>query len=129
MSDLTVGVQKPDLTGVAPTYQVCTASDFFVAQPNSMYILHYKNGATAQTTGPNKVVDQVTPQPVGASLVGGWADAVHSSGTGLGANSERVLVIPNTSRFRDGQGKVQLVHPGTLTTVTVNILGPFPASA
>jgi hypothetical protein len=127
MADLTAAVQKPGLTAVAPVYSGCAAADFFTAQPNASYILHYKNGATAQTTGPNKVADATSQAPAGATVAGGWADVAHGGGGGMAATSELVLIIPNSNRFRDGQGRINLTHPGTLTTVSVCILGPLPA--
>lgn len=126
MADLTAGIQKPDLAGVVPTYQAVAATDKFSAQPRSAYNLHYKNGVTAQTTGPNKIVDAVTAIPAGSAATAGFADAVHSGGSGMGATSERIVRISNSDRFRDALGFINLVHPGTLTTVTVNIQGPFP---
>lgn len=127
MADLSTAVQRPGLTAVAPVYSPCGATDFFVAQPNAAYLLHYKNGATAQTTGPNKVSDPTTTAPAGATLAGGWADVTHGGGSGMTANSEAVVLIPNSNRFRDGQGRINLAHPGTLTTVSVCIIGPLPA--
>lgn len=128
MTDFTAQVQKPNLTGTAPTYNACTATDKFTALPNARYMLHYKNGATTQASGTNKIVDQVSDasvKPVGATLAGGWADAVTTGGTFLGANAESVVWIDNSTRFRDATGFINLAHGGTLTTVTVAIFGPF----
>jgi hypothetical protein len=127
MTDFTANVQKPDLAGAVPTYNNCTAADFFVAAPNASYILHYKNGATAQTTGPNKVTDPTTPIPANSTATAGFADATDGLGAGLPASTERVRVINNSNRFRDANGRINLAHAGTLTTVQVAILGPFPA--
>jgi hypothetical protein len=127
MADLTAGIQKPDLVGAAPNYQTCSAADFFTAQPNACYILHYKNGASAQTTGPNKVTDQVSVAPVGTTQSAGWADASDGLGSGIPATTERTRIINQSNRFRDGQGRINLVHPGTVTTLTVQIIGPLPA--
>lgn len=126
MSDLSAGVQKPDLAGVAPNYQAVTATDFFTASPNASYILHYKNGATAQTTGPNKITDQATIAPAGTTQSAGWADASDGLSGGMTATSERTRIINNSNRFRDSNGRINLAHPGTLTTVTVQIIGPLP---
>lgn len=127
MTDFTANVQKPGLTGIAPTYNAVTAADKFTAAPNSRYMLHYKNGATAQATGgsPNKVTDPTTPVPSGSSASAGFADAVTQASPGMTATSEFVVWIDNSSRFRDATGFINLVHPGTLTTVTVAIFGPF----
>lgn len=119
--------QKPVLGGVVPVYNACTATDKFLADPNAKYMLHYKNGATTQASGLNKVVDQVSAgnAPANAVLAGGWADAAVTGGTFLGANSESVVMIDNSSRFRDSTGFINLTHGGTLTTVTVAIFGPL----
>lgn len=127
MADLSANVQRPDLAGVAPTYSACGAADFFTASANSAYILHYKNGATAQTTGPNKITDQSTPIPAGSAAVAGFADASDGLSGGMTATSERTRIINNSNRFRDSNGRINLVHPGTLTTMTVQIIGPLPA--
>lgn len=127
MTDFSANVQKPGYLGVAPIYNTCTANDKFLATPGAKYMLHYKNGATAQasSSAPNKVSDQTSLAPSGASPAAGSFDALTSGGTGLGATSELVTWIDNSTRFRDGQGYINLVHPGTLTTVTVAIFGPF----
>jgi hypothetical protein len=127
MSDFTAQVQKPNLTGSTPVYNACTATDKFSALPGARYMLHYKNGATSQASGTNKITDQVSAgsAPSGAVLAGGWADAVTTGGTFLAANAESVVWIDNATRFRDSTGFVNLAHGGTLTTMTVAIFGPF----
>lgn len=124
---MTSAVQLPGLAGVTPTYTACTAADKFTAAPNSRYMLHYKNGATAQATGgtPNKITDPTTPIPAGSASVAGFADVTTKATPGLTASEERVVWIDNTNRLRDSTGAINLVHPGTLTTVTVAIFGPF----
>lgn len=119
--------QKPVLAGVVPTYNACTATDKFLADPNAKYMLHYKNGATSQASGTNKIVDQVSAagQPDSAVLAGGWADAAVTGGVFMGATSESVVMISNTNRFRDSTGFINLTHGGTLTTMTVAIFGPL----
>lgn len=127
MADLTAQVRQPGVAGQAPNYVAVSASDTFKPQPNSRYILHYKNGAT--TTGgalPFKITDPTTPIPQGSGALAGFADAIVSA-TGMGATSELIAQIPNSNRFRDANGNITLVHGGTFTTVTVAILGPFPA--
>jgi len=127
MADQTANVQKPGLAGVAPTYVAANATDFFTAQPNSRYEIHYKNGVTS-TGGalPFKITDPTTPVPAGSSAVAGFADAVVAA-TGMLGTTELKATIANSDRFRDSNGRINLVHGGTLTTVTMNILGPFPA--
>jgi len=125
MADLSASVQLPSLAGAAPTYVAVSAADYFVAPPSSRYILHYKNGAT--TTGgslPFKIGDPTTQAPAGSGLSAGFADAVVAA-TGMLATTELVQYISNTSRFRDANGRVNLSHGGTLTTVTVAIIGPL----
>jgi len=127
MTDMSAAVQLPTLNGVAPTYTACTAADKFLAQPNARYVLHYKNGAT--TTGgslPFKITDQATAAPAGSNPAAGFADAVVAA-TGMTATTELVAVIDRSNRFRDSTGFINLVHGGTLTTVSVAIFGPFPA--
>jgi len=95
MTDMTAAVQKPNLVGVTPTYTACTAADKFSAAANSRYLLHYKNGATAQasSSAPNKVTDPSTPIPSGSAAVAGFADLLTSAGTGMGATSEATIEI------------------------------------
>lgn len=123
----TLTSRLPSLVGGAPNYQAVSASDKFAANPNAKYILHYKNGATSQASGNNKVVDQVSANaaPSGASLAAGWADAVVTGGTFMGATSESTVYIDNSTRFRDSTGFINLSHGGTLTTMTVDIIGPL----
>lgn len=127
MTDMTAFVQKPGYLGTTPTYTPCTAADKFSAVRGAKYMLHYKNGATAQasSSAPNKVSDQTSLAPSGASPVAGSFDALTSGGTGMGVTSELVSWIDNSTRFMDGQNFINLVHPGTLTTVSVAIFGPF----
>jgi hypothetical protein len=123
----TLNARRQGLTFAAPTYQAVTAADKFAAVPGAKYLLHYKNGATAQasSSSPNKVTDPSTVIPAGSAAVAGFADLLTSSGTGMGATSEATILIDNSTRFIDGTGFINLVHPGTLTTVTVDIVGPL----
>lgn len=122
MTDFSANVQKPTLTGVAPTYNTCTATDKFAAPLGGRYMLHYKNGATV--TGALKAVDQTSAAqaPAGAVLAGGWADAQLSAS--IAGSGEAVVWIDNVNRFRDASGFVNLTHV-TPTTLTVAIFGPF----
>jgi len=126
MADLSAAVQNPGLAGVAPTYSAVAAADFFVAAPRSRYVLHYKNGATPTGAASFKVTDPNTPVPAASGQAAGFADAVVQS-AGMGATTELVSQVPNSDRHRDSNGRINLTHGGTLTTVTVAILGPFPA--
>jgi hypothetical protein len=125
MSTLTS--RKQGLSFTAPNYQAVTATDKFLASPGSKYLLHYKNGATPQasSSAPNKVTDQTSVIPAGSAAVAGFADLLTSAGTGLGATTEATILLDNSSRFMDGQSFINLVHPGTLTTITLDIIGPL----
>lgn len=127
MADLSASVQKLGVVGAAPTYVAANATDFFVAQPGSRYILHYKNGATPTASGAFSVTDPTTPIPQGSSQIAGFADVVTKASGSMLANTELVVDIPNSNRHRDSNGRINLIHGGTLTTVTVCIMGPFPA--
>jgi hypothetical protein len=124
MTDMSAFIQKPGLAGVAPVYTQCTAADKFAAAPNSKYLLHYKCLATPTGAGAFKVVDQTTQTPAGVAIVANAFDAVIQS-AGMLANTELINIVDPTTRFRDGQGFVNLTHTGTLTTVSVCIEGPF----
>lgn len=126
MADLTSAIRNPGISGIEPNYVSVSAEDTFKANPNSRYILHYKCGATPTGTADFKVVDRTTPIPPGADLSEGFADAVVQDG-GMSATTERVVVIPNSNRFMDSEGVITLTHGGTLTDVTLAIMGPFPA--
>lgn len=123
MADLTANVQAPSAAGVTPSFGTCNASDFFTAQPNACYVLHYVNGATP--TGALAVVDATTQPPSGATPAAGWANLVHTPAS-LGASTQKKVTIGNSSRFRDSNGRINLTHV-TPTTLTLNIEGPFPA--
>lgn len=127
MTDMTAFVQKPGYLGVAPTYTAVTAADFFTAIPNAKYMLHYKNGATAQATGgsPNKVTNPTAVAPPGSSPAAGWQDVITQASPGMTATSEFVVWLDNSTALRDANGRINMVHPGTLTTMTVAIFGPF----
>lgn len=124
MTDMTAFVQAPTLVGVAPTYTAITAADKFKAAPNSRYLLHYKNGATPQATGSLKVTDQTTVIPAGSSASAGFADAVVVP-TPMGATTEVIARIDNSTRFLDALGYINLTAIGTLTTISVAIVGPL----
>jgi hypothetical protein len=120
MTDMTAFVHANSLAGVTPVYTQATAADFFTAAPGSKYMLHYKNAATP--TGILKVSDPSTPVPDGSTAVAGFADLQVSAA--LGATTEKVITIPNSSRFRDANGRINMVNV-TPTTLTVAIFGPL----
>ncbi len=126
MTDMTSAVQKPGVSGVTPTYTQCTASDKFQAARGSRYMLHYKNAATPTTQ--LYINEQVATVPGGAVTPavpsGGtkWSDTQVSAA--LGASTERVCWIENTSQYLDSNGFINLVN-NTPTTLTLAIFGPF----
>jgi hypothetical protein len=121
MADLTAGIQKPSLTAVEPTPQACSANDYFDAQPKSKYLLHYINGATPTTA---VTIDDPTSVPPAAAsgAAAGWADVEVSDA--IGASESVAVWIDDSSRFRDSNGRINLVH-GTPTTLTLLIFGPY----
>lgn len=118
--------QNPGVAGVDRTLNTPTATDKFAAAPGSRYVLIYQVGATPTGAGTFKVVDQTSVEPDGADLDAGWADLVVQDG-GMLANATIQSQIPNSNRFRDAQGFINLTHTGTLTDTRLSILGPFPA--
>lgn len=129
MADLTTQVRQPTLSGAqAANYTPISAADFFTALPGASYILHYKNGATPTGSGVFTVTDPTTPIPLHSAQVAGFADGILKPTGVFAASAEFIARIGNTDRWRDSQGRINLVHlGGTLTTATVAILGPFPA--
>lgn len=131
MTDFSAAVQDPSAGApVVPTYSACTATDKFSASQNSRYMLHYKNGATP-TAGAIYISEKLAALPAGAvPLVAGapstkWSDLQVIGAGGIGASTERVIVIDNISPYIDSTGFVNLLHGGTLTTLTVAIFGPL----
>jgi hypothetical protein len=127
MADLTAFVQKPTRLGVAPIYTNVSAADKFLAQSGARYMLHYKNGVTAQASGglPNKVTNPTAVAPAGSSPAAGWADTVTQATPGMLATTEFVSWLDSSTELKDGSGFINLVHPGTVTTMQVAIFGPF----
>jgi hypothetical protein len=119
--------RRQGLTFATPNYQAVSAADKFAAVPGAKYLLHYKNGATAQASGstPNKVTDQTSVIPAGSAAVAGFADLLTSGAAGMTATTEATIEIDNSTRFLDAQGFINLTHGGTVTTVTVDIVGPL----
>jgi len=131
MTDMTAFIQDPTASNVVtPTYTACTATDKFLAGQGSRYMLHYKNGATP-TAGAIYVSEKQAQAPAGAlPLVNGvpstkWSDLQVIPIGGIAATTEKVVVIDNITPYIDSLGFVNLLHGGTLTTLTVAILGPL----
>lgn len=130
MADLTAGIQDPTAGNiVTPNYQAVSAADKFLASANQRYMLHWKNGATA-TTGAVYVAEKLAQAPAGAIPVNPpapaikWSDLLVIAST-FPASTEKILVIDNITPYIDSLGFVNLLHGGTLTTLTVCILGPL----
>jgi len=117
MADLTTQIRRPGIPATAPNYVAVGATDFFTAKSGAKYRLHYKNGATVGT-GVLKVTDPSTPIPPGSGLAAGFADVTIASN--MAATSESVTVV-NGARHVDGNSRINLVHGGTITTITVAI--------
>ena len=129
----TLTPQKPSVgTVVTPTFNATTAADKFAASGGS-YVLIYQNGATPGTAtlwvldGNNPgamtpVGAQAPAVPTGATK---WSDALIV--TNMAATSFKVIALDNINiqNFIDSTGFVNLKHNGTITTITVAILGPF----
>jgi hypothetical protein len=129
----TLTPQKPSIgTVVTPTFNATTAADKFSASGGS-YILIYQNAGTIGTgtlwvldgNNPGAVVPtgaQAPAIPTGATK---WSDALIVSN--MPTSSFRVIAIDNINiqNFIDSTGFVNLKHNGTITTITVAILGPF----
>ena len=129
----TLTPQKPSIgSPVTPTFTAVTAADKFAASGGS-WIIWYRNGATAGTatfwvldgTNPGAVAPtgaQAPAVPTGATK---WSDALIVSS--MGATTDKVIAIDaiNIANFVDSTGFVNLKHNGTITTVTVAVLGPF----
>lgn len=126
MADLTAQIRQLSLVGAAPNYVAVSATDFFSAIPNARYILHYQNGATPTASGAFSITDPTTPVPPGSGAVAGFADVITKASGSMLASTELLVGISNSDRFRDANGRINLVHGGTLTTVKVAILGPLP---
>jgi hypothetical protein len=117
MADLTTQIRRPGIPASAPNYVAVAATDFFTAKSGARYRLHYKNGATVGT-GTLKVGDPSTPIPPGSGLAAGFADVTVA--TNMAATSEAVAIVSG-SRHVDGNGRINLAHGGTITTITVAI--------
>jgi len=114
-------------TLVTPTFTACTASDTFAASPGQSYLLYYINGATA-TGAAIYVSEKAAVAPSGsvpvtpATPATKWSDLLIIATT-FPANQSRAFLIPDVTNFL-AAGVVNLLHGGTLTTLTVAVLGP-----
>lgn len=132
MTDMTSAIQRPTAGApVTPVYTQCTAADKFKATAGTRYMLHYKNGATPTGATASYVSEKAASAPPGAvppapaAPATKWSDLQVILPAGLTASTERVIVIDNISRYIDSLGFVNLLHGGTLTTLSVCIIGPL----
>lgn len=110
---------------ITPTFTACTAADKFAAN-GGRYVLYYKSGASGAVSTIYALNAAAAPSgTVPAAGTGGtnWADLRLSNG--IGATTDAVCTIPDVSAYIDATGFVNLKHNGTLTTVTVAVIGPF----
>jgi len=122
----TLATQVPTVgDDITPTFTACTAADKFAAT-GGKYILYYKNGASGAVSTIYALNTLAAPSgTVPAAGTGGtnWADLRLSNG--ISSNVDAVAVIPDVAPYIDATGFVNLKHNGTLTTVTVHVLGPL----
>jgi hypothetical protein len=123
--------QRPSpINLVTPNFQAVSASDTFAAVQGAgqAWMLYYTNGGTA-TTGAIYVSEKAAVAPAGSlPLVNSapstkWSD-LQVIATTFPATTSRVIYIDNVDNYVAG-GVVNLLHGGTLTTLTVAIFGPF----
>jgi len=110
---------------ITPTFTACTAADKFAAT-GGKYILYYKSGASgavAQIYALNPASAPAGTAPAAGTGGTNWADL--RLAVAIGATTDAVCVIPDVSPYLDATGFVNLKHNGTLTTVTVHVLGPL----
>ena len=126
----TLTTVTPGVTSVAPTFTAVTAADKFLSNAGGGWRIHYRSGATPGTLG-LYVQNFVVAVPPGAATPGLPTGAVHWSDdlviNAMGATTDRVLYIPAIyiAQFTDATGFVNLVHNGTITSITVSVEGPF----
>lgn len=127
MADLSANVKAPtEASGsVVLPFAACTAADKFAAS-TGRYLLIYTNGATA--TGTVFVNEQKAVAPTGATPAAPagatkWSDL--KVGTTIPASGTYPISIADISKYVDVTGFVNLQHAGTLTTLTLGILGPY----
>ena len=110
---------------ITPTFTQCTAADKFAAT-GGRYVLYYKSGASGAVStiyALNTLTAPTGTVPAAGAGATNWADLRLSNG--IGASVDGVCVIPDVAPYLDATGFVNLKHNGTLTTVTVCVLGPF----
>jgi hypothetical protein len=129
----TLTPQKPSIgSPVTPTFTAITAADKFAASGGS-YVIWYRTAASSGNTtfwvldgnNPGAVAPtgaQAPAVPTGATK---WSDALIVSA--MAATSDKVIAIDNINiqNFIDSTGFVNLKHNGTVTNITVAVLGPF----
>ena len=138
----TLTTVTPGVVSAAPTFTAVTAADKFLAGGpggSGGWRIHYRNGATVGTgslfvqnfsavTAPVGFTGAVPPGAATPAIPTGavhWDDDLVV--TNMAATSDRVLFIPGSliAQFVDASGFVNLVHNGTITTITVSVEGPY----
>ena len=135
----TLTTVTPGVVSAAPAFTAVTAADKFLSNGAGGWRIHYRNAATVGTgslfvqnfstvTQPLGFTGAVPPGAATPSIPAGavhWDDDLVV--TNMAASSDRVLYIPGIyiAQFTDTSGFVNLVHNGTITTITVSVEGPF----
>ena len=122
-----IAAQAPTLLLQTPTFSAVSASDTFAAVQGQKYLLYYINGGT-QTSAAAYVSEKAAVAPSGSVPVVPATPATKFSDGLLIATT----FPATTSRFSEFQvdnylsgGVVTLLHGGTVTTLTIAIIGPL----
>jgi len=110
---------------VTPTFTAATTTDKFTAT-GGKYILYYKVGASGVITTVYAL--NTAPAPAGTVPAAGagatnWADLRLSNG--IAVSTDGVCIIPDVAPYIDATGFVNIKLVGTVTTVTVAVVGPL----
>ena len=127
------------VAGSTPAFTAVTANDKFLSNGQGNWRIHYRNGATVGTgslfvqnfstvTAPVGFSGAIPPGAATPAIPTGavhWDDALVV--TNMAASVDRVVFIPGSliAQFTDSSGFVNLVHNGTITTITVSVEGPY----
>jgi Kef-type K+ transport system membrane component KefB len=135
----TLTTVTPGVVSSAPAFTAVTAADKFLSSGAGGWRIHYRNGATVGTgslfvqnfsavIAPVGFTGAVPPGAATPALPTGavhWDDDLVV--TNMAATTDVRLYIPGIliAQFTDTTGFVNLVHNGTITTITVSVEGPF----
>lgn len=109
---------SPNAIGVAPTPQALTAADTIPVNPGAVYYLVVSNTTASVLTV--VIDDPTTPQPEGAAAINPDVSQTVPITNGL-----KVFKI-RSSRFRDGNGNVNLANTNFAAGTTAYVIGPVP---